>query len=393
MKIFHADMNSFFASCEQAENPELLGKPLVVCSNPKDNAGIVLAASYEAKSCGVKTAMLKREAQKLCPDAVFVASNFRLYCETSRKVMAIFDEFTPRKEPASIDEAYLDMTGTEYLFGDSLNAARLIQDAVKQRLGIGCSIGISTNKLLAKMASDMKKPLGITELYLDDVPQKLWPLKVSELFGVGRKTSEKLESLGIKRIGDLARTDYCELRRHFGEASAYYLMNSAKGIGPEDIDTESWCKNQSIGNEMTYDHNLTDMEEIRNELLFLTDTISYRLRKKHLKAKCVTVKIKYGDFSVITRSRTLHGTSDSTELFYETACKLFSDNWSGRPLRLLGVTLSAFDDDAQISLFSDETVFTSTAGKTDAVMDALREKYGYDAISRGSLLGRQHKKL
>lgn len=393
MKIFHVDMNSFFASCEQAARPELVGKPLVVCSNPKDNAGIVLAASYEAKYRGVKTTMLKRQALELCPDAVFVASDFHLYSDTSAKVMAIFDEFTPRKEPASIDEAYLDMTGTEYLFGSSLNAAQLIQNAVKERLNIGCSIGISTNKLLAKMASDMKKPMGITELYLEDVPQKLWPLKVSELFGVGRKTAEKLETLGIKTIGELARTDYNQLRRNFGEASAYYLMNSAKGIGEQDIDTEAWSKNQSIGSEMTYDHNLSDMEEIKNELLFLTDTTSYRLRQKHLKAKCVAVKIKYGDFTLVTRSRTLHDKSDSTELFYETACKLFSDNWSGKPLRLLGVTLSCFEDDAQISLFSDEHLCGSPAGKTDAVMDALREKFGYDAISRGSLLGRRHKKL
>ncbi len=185
MKIFHVDMNSFFASCEQAASPEYAKKPLIVCGDPQNRAGIVLAASYEAKAFGVKTTMPCYEAKRLCPNAIFVPCRHKLYAQVSRKVMAILDGFTPIKEQASIDEAYLDMTGTERLFGESAEAARKIQQRIYDELHIGCSVGISTNKLLAKMASDMKKPMGITELYENDVQQKLWPLPVRALFGVG----------------------------------------------------------------------------------------------------------------------------------------------------------------------------------------------------------------
>lgn len=282
MKIFHVDMNSFFASCEQAEAPQYLGKPLIVCGDPKARSGIVLAASYEAKAFGVKTTMFISDAKRLCPNAVFVPSRHRLYSEYSRKVMAILDDFTPLKEQASIDEAYLDMTGTERLFGESRHAAELIQQRIHDELGLGCSVGISTNKLLAKMA-DMKKPMGITELYEEDVHVKLWSLPVRELFGVGRKTAEKLGAIGINTIGDLAKTEEKLLYGLFGEAMTKYMLEASNGRGTDKLEPEGSVENQSIGNENTYSHDLSNLEEIDHELLFISDSVGFRLRKEKSK--------------------------------------------------------------------------------------------------------------
>jgi len=390
MKIFHVDMNSFFASCEQSMAPELAGKPVIVCGDPDNRAGIVLAASYEAKAFGVKTTMLMHDAKRLCPDAVFVCAHHREYVRISGLVMAILDDFTPVKEQASIDEAYLDMTGTEGLFGDSLHAAGLIQARIHDELAIGCSIGISTNKFLAKMASDMKKPMGITELYESDVPDKLWPLPVSQLYGVGKKTAEKLEGLGIGTVGELAAADVGMLRRVFGEAAAKYLANSAMGLGSDKVDPDEFAENQSIGNEMTYSHDITNIDEARGELLFLSDMVGYRLRKKEFAARCVTIKIKYSDFKVATRSKTSPAPIDSTDAIFAAAEKLFADNWTRRPVRLLGVTVSELSGGEQLSLFDGGG---EKVKKSDAVVDSLRERFGYESIERGSLLGRKQKKL
>ncbi len=391
MKIFHVDMNSFFASCEQAENPEYLGKPLIVCGDPKERTGIVLAASYEAKAFGVKTTMLNHEAKRLCPNAVFVPSRHKLYSAYSRKVMAILDDFTPIKEQASIDEAYLDMTGTERLFGDGRHAALLIQSRIHDELGLGCSIGISTNKLLAKMASDMKKPMGITELYEKDVPEKLWPMPVRELFGVGKKTAEKLNSFGITTIGELAKADEKFLYDSFGEAMARYLIASSNGKGEEKLEPDGTVESQSIGNENTYSHDLSSLDEINRELLFISDSVGYRLRKEKKQARCVTVKVKYYDFKVVTRSRTISAPFESTEEIYKTAAELFALNWNKKPVRLLGVTVSGFEEVSQLSFFNDVSSEKHTA--VDNSIDKLREKFGFNSISRASLMDKTNKKI
>ena len=391
MKIFHVDMNSFFASCEQAANPEYKGKPLIVCGDPKNRAGIVLAASYEAKAFGVKTTMLKHEAEKLCPNAVFVPSRHKFYSEVSRKVMAILDEFTPIKEQASIDEAYLDMTGTEKLFGDSLNAAKLIQSRIYNELNIGCSIGISTNKLLAKMASDMKKPMGITELYEKDVPEKLWKLPVGELFGVGKKTAEKLEQIGIYTIGNIAATEKEVLYNIFGEAMSKYLYESSRGIGNDKLDPDGTVENQSIGNENTYEHDLTDKDEIKRELMFISDSVGYRLRKEGKKARSVTVKIKYYDFKVITRSKTIPDNIVSTDAIYRIATELFFLNWNGYGVRLLGITVSGFEENDQLSLFGADA--KSKQNRVDESVDELRSKFGFNSVVRASIIDKKNKKI
>ena len=391
LKIFHVDMNSFFASCEQAVNPEYAKKPLVVCGDPENRAGIVLAASYEAKAFGIKTTMLCYEAKRLCPNAIFVPCRHRLYSEISRKVMAILDDFTPVKEQASLDEAYLDMTGTERLFGNSAAAARLIQQRIYDELHIGCSVGISTNKLLAKMASDMKKPMGITELYESDVPQKLWPLPVRELFGVGGKTAEKLEHYGITTVGGLAAMDEGWLCRTFGPATAKYLHEAANGRGSESLEPDGTVESRSVGNENTYSRDVTSMEEAFRELLFLCDSVGYRLRKEKKQARCVTVKIKYYDFKVVTRSRTLPLPFCDTDTLYKTASELFAANWSKKPVRLLGVTASGFDECEQITLFEDSAA--EKHGAVDESVDSLRRRFGYNSVVRASLMEKKNKKL
>lgn len=391
MKIFHVDMNSFFASCEQADHPEYKGKPLIVCGDPKNRAGIVLAASYEAKAYGVKTTMLNHEAKKLCPNAIFVPVRHHYYGEVSRKVMAILDDFTPVKEQASIDEAYLDMTGTEQLFGESREAAEKIQRRIYEELGIGCSIGISTNKLLAKMASDWKKPMGITEIYESDVETMLWPLPVGELFGVGKKTVEKLDKIGVRTIGDLAALPIEMLRPVFGEAASDYLFNASRGKGSEKLEPDGTVENQSIGNENTYSRDIASVEEANRELLFLCDSVGYRLRKEGKKARCVTIKIKYNDFKVVTRSHTLTAPLESTEALYRAATELFAANWSGKPLRLLGVTASEFDEGTQLSFFENEK--EKKERSMDLSVDRLREKFGYNSIKRASLMEKKDKKI
>lgn len=380
--IFHVDMNSFFASCEQSRNPELKNKPIIVAGDPKFRNGIVLAASYEAKAYGVKTTMLVHQARRLCPNAIMVQSNYADYSAMSKEVMKIFDDYTPSKQQASIDEAYLDMTGSETMFGNYIDAAKNIQDRILCELGLGCSIGISSNKLLAKMGSDMKKPMGITVLFPQDIEEKMWPLPVRELYGVGKVTSAKLDHLGIKTIGDLANADIRFITSICGDNMAHSIIDSANGKGSTDF--HRIVKNPSIGKETTFRKDISDIKIIEDELLLLSDKVSFRLRKKDVKARTVTLKIKYNDFKVITRSMTTTNQFTSTTFIYEQALKLFKKSAIKKPVRLLGISLSNFDEKLQLSLFDDNNEIKNS--KVDTITDILREKYGYNSIKRASLV-------
>lgn len=382
--IFHVDMNSFFASCEEAADPEIKGKPIIVCGDPAARSGIVLAASYAAKRMGVYTTQLIGDARKVCPHGVFLPARHGYYCEVSRKVMAILDRYTPLKEQASVDEAYLDMTGSGRLFGDPVHAAMLIQTEIKETLDIGCSIGISTNKLLAKMGSDMKKPMGITELYPDMIEEKMWPLPVKELFGVGKKTAEKLRGIGINTIGDITGLSEEYLIRMFGPASAKYLYESSRGIGADVLVPAEETEAKSMGNETTFSHDLTDREEISKALLMLSESVGRRLRKHGKKALCLTVKIKYSDFTLAQRSRTLQVPFDTTDTVYDLSKGIFFESWSGKPVRLLGVSASELNEGDQMMLVTDGR--TEKAENLDKSIDEVRKKFGWDSIGRASLL-------
>lgn len=392
--IFHIDMNSFFASCEQVIKPELKGKPIAVVGDASRRSGIVLAASYEAKAYGVKTTMPIYQAQQCLPSVILVSSTYGLYSDMSRKVMKIFDLYTPLKEQVSIDEAYLDMTGTEHIFGSPEEAAAKIQQQIFEELDLGCSVGISSNKLLAKMASDMKKPMGITPLFKEHVAEKLWPLPVGELYGIGKKTVPKLKALGIHTIKDLALADHAALKERFGEKSGNYMHRAANGEGSSNLVEAGTIGNKSVGNELTYSTDITELDRIKNELLLLADTVGHRLRHKMLKGRTLQIKIKYNDFTVITRSKTFNQPTDSTDFIFNEAFELMKANRGKKPIRLLGISLTNFESEivSQISLFAEEEKSGETQ-KVDIMVDALRDKFGYSAIKRASILDRKHGKI
>jgi DNA polymerase-4 len=382
-QILHIDMNSFFASCEQAVNPELKKAPLIVGGDPEKRSGIVLAASYDAKRYGVKTTMTLNEAARLCPGAVFVKPTHGLYEKMSRQVMQIFSEYAPAMEQLSIDEAFLDMTGTQSLYGDIMQVAKVIQNRILEELKLPCSVGISSNKLLAKMASDYKKPMGITTIYPHEVEEKIWPLKVSELFGVGKKSAIKLNQSGIQTIGQLAKTDILILNGLFGESMANMLHNYANGIDPSPVEPVKE-DSKSVGNEMTFPEDLTKTEDILRELLILSDKVAYRLRQKKLKGKTISIKVKYYDFSVITRAHTIDTVTDSADCIYNAVKELIKTNKLTKAIRLLGVTVTNFEDEnnQQLSLFTQD----NNTSKLDSMLDEIREKYGYSAVKRATNL-------
>lgn len=386
--IFHVDMNSFFASCEQALNPELKKQPLIVGGDPKTRRGIVIAASYDAKAKGVYTTQLVHEAARMCPEALLIKSTYGLYSEMSAKVMAILDDYTPVKQQASIDEAYMDMTGTEHLFGLPEEAAKKIQDRILKELDLPCSIGIAHNKLLAKMGSDFKKPMGITTIYEDEIEAKLWPLKVGELHGIGKKTVPKLNELGIKTIGDLAIYDFDKLMERFGYNSATHMQSLARGEGSVNVHTEREPA-KSVGNEITYSKDITTLEQIRDEVLLLADRVGYRLRKKMMSGKTISVKMKFSNFKVITRAKTLDAPTHHTEVIYDVALELMEKAFTGQPIRLLGVTVSSIDDEKnkQISLFDIETV--PEHSEVDHMVDEIRNKFGFGMIKRAALIDKK----
>jgi DNA polymerase-4 len=376
-------MNAFFASCEQAVNPELRKTPLIVGGDPYKRTGIVLAASYDAKHCGVKTTMALHEAAKLCPNATFIKPSGGLYEKMSKQVMAIFDQYTPAMEQVSIDEAFLDMTGTESLFGNILQVAEIIQLRILQELELPCSVGISSNKLLAKMASDYKKPMGITTIYPHEVQEKLWPLKVSDLYGVGKKSVIKLNQIGVKTIGHLAKIPMDVLISHFGNSTAQMMILHANGIDDSLVEPVSEGV-KSVSNELTFPKDLTQLKDICRELLVLSDKVAYRLRKKNLKGKTIGIKVKFFDFTVITRAKTIDVMTDSTDRIYQVVRELMIANQFNKPIRLLGVTVSNFDNEEiqQLSLFNQEI----STNKLDYMVDEIRKKHGYSAVKRATIL-------
>lgn len=391
--ILHVDMNSFFASCEQALQPKLKEKPLIVGGDPKKRRGIVLAASYDAKAYGVKTAMPIWEAVKRCPQATVIQPTHNLYGKISKEIMNIFDTYTPLKEQVSIDEAFLDMTGTEQLFGTVDDVSKAIQNRLLKDLDIPCSVGISSNKLLAKMGSDYKKPLGITKIYPEDVPKMLWHLPVGELHGVGRKTTPALWRIGVKTIGDLAHCSMASLIKVVGQKHAAHLHQSAHGIDHRPVDPHHRSDTKSISNEITFSTDLKDLNILKKEALLIADSVGWRLRRHLLKGRTISIKVKYSNFKVITRSMTLDHPTDVTDIIYQKACDLL-DIIPLQPIRLLGIGISNFGNQSyeQLSLFEQEAEEDVCKKEhVDQLVDTLRERFGYHAVKRASLVHNKYK--
>ncbi len=383
--VFLVDMNAFFISCEMTRNRELIGKPAAVAGDPSRRTGIILAANYEARSYGVKTAMVLHEALKLCPDMQLVPPDHSFYQKMSHEVMQILYNYTPSIEKNSIDEAWLDMSGTEALFGKPVQAAETIMADIKTTLGLWCSIGISDNKFLAKMASDMKKPLGITELWLKDVQYKLWPLPVNNMYGIGSKTASKLKGLGIQTIGDLAGYDRGQLIKSFGKVGEEYHLK-ANGIDDSPILLQSEDI-KSIGRSTTLPQDSTDLDYLKLVLMALAEDVGMTARRNDKRGRTIHLTIKFSSFESISRQMTIPATCATKDIF-GAGLKLLRDNLNkNKPIRLIGISLGGFEDQElhQLSLFED-TIEDARYEKIDRVMDEIRDKYGLEKVQRAALI-------
>lgn len=366
--ILLCDLDAFFASVEQLDNPELRGKPVIVGGTP-ETRGVVAACSYEARKYGVRSAMPVKKALELCPRSIIVPVNMRRYREVSDRVLAIFDRFAPQIEPVSVDEAYLAVKK-----GTGIDTARAIRSAVKRELELPISIGISANKLLSKIACGMAKPDSMKALWPEDVPEVLWPLPVRILPGVGPSTEKKLKLHGIKTVGDLAGFSEEALVRLLGQHGKT-LQKYARGVDERELEPEREAR--SISEETTFPHDIPDKIYVMNALMELSEGVGYRLRRKGLKAKTISLKLRFADFTTITRDTTLAEGTDRDLEIYRTAKALF-DRCSGRPpWRLVGVKAAGLEGCRQLSLFS---YAPEKETKINLVKDRLRDKYGRDIL-------------
>ena len=388
--IFLVDMNAFFISCEMTRNDSLVGIPAAVAGDPKKRTGIILAANYEARSFGVKTTMVLHEALKLCPKLTIVPPDHHFYGQKSEEVMDLLSKYTPTLEQNSIDEAWLDMTGSEGLFGKPVVAAKRIMDEIKDRLGLWCSIGIAENKFLAKMAAEMKKPLGITELWEQDIPIKLWPLPVKEMYGIGGKTAEKLNRMGIRTIGEIAKFDINTIVKAFGKSgNEIYLY--ANGIDDSPVLACKTDDMKSIGRSTTLPEDISDIEKAKIVLMELADDIGMTARRHNKKGRTVHLTLKYADFQVVTRQTTIPATCTTKEI-YQAGCSLLEQNWNRlHPVRLIGISLSGFHEDCssdQLSLFDhmEDNGKNEKNERIDKAMDKIRSKHGSEKITFAALI-------
>lgn len=378
-------MNAFFAACHQAQEPALKGKPVLVSGDPSSRHGIVLTASYEARRFGVKTAMPTAQALRLCPQALIVAPNFRLYSFYSKQIMAILNSFTPLVEQYSIDEAWLDVSGCENLFGPADNIAREIKQKIKHQLDLSCSIGIAPSKILAKMASDLEKPDGLVIITADNIASRIWPLAVDKLFGVGPQTTAALNSLGVFTIGDLAGFPLAVLKQRFG-AYGPYLAQLAQGQDHSLVDPNPDTA-KSIGNSITLPQDAETAAEIETILLALAEEVGTRLRRRNLKGSTITVSVKTPDFRLITRSRTYPEATNLTETIYRRAGEIYRQHLQGRRVRLVGVTVSnitAAGAGTQLSLFSASE--DDKRARLAQTVDQVRARFGDRSLVRARLL-------
>ncbi|MED4284853.1 DNA polymerase IV [Priestia megaterium] len=394
--ILHIDCNAYFASVEIANEPSLEGKPVVVSGNVKRN-GMVIAANYVARGYGIKATMPLWEAKQKCPNLIVRQSQFDLYRETSSEIFHYLTSISSLMEPASIDEAYLDITDAWEL-GTPMEIAEKIRTEILERFKIPVSIGISTCKVLSKMASDMQKPLGITVLRKRDLSSVIWPLPVNELHGCGKKTSEKMNNMGIYTIKDLAKADEYKLKSTLGK-NGLLLKNWANGIDERPVDKDAAYDYKSIGNTTTLEKYSSEEITLVEVLEKLSKSVSKRLSNKRVVGGTIQITIRYAeDFKTITRSRKLtNPTSDQKEILHY-AILLFRKNWSGDLVRLLGISLHQIeqqkDSTKQLDLFSfeeDAAKYEKKEPLTKAIA-SLKEKFGDQTIRTGyDLLDNQRK--
>lgn len=378
--ILHVDMDAFFASIAQLDDPSLRGKP--VLTGGTGPRAVVTTASYEARPFGCRSAMPMAEARRRCPQAIVVQVPGSRIREVSHRLFEILHEVTPVVQPVSVDEAFLDVTGSERLLGDPVAIARRLQTRIFEDLKISASVGVSHNKFLAKLASDLNKPAGLTVIRPEDVDVVLPPLEVGRIWGIGPATLAKLEALGIKTIGDLRRYGPKQLERRFGDAGAHW-RRLAHGLDDRVVHTDRQAK--SISQEQTFGIDVGDPEQLRWVLLGQADHVAARLRRHGLRAGGVTLKLRTGDFHTVTRSKKLDRLTDESDVLRAAAGEVF-ENWRRErfaPLRLIGVgaeRLSA--EPAQLELFPDEG--NQKRRNLDATVDRIVERFGKGIIQRGA---------
>ena len=385
--ILHIDVNSAFLSwtavdmLEKGAEEDIRLLPSAIAGDPERRHGIILAKSEIAKKAGIKTAMTLNEAFRRCPDLKLYPPSHSLYGEYSDKLYELLSEYTDVIERFSIDECWLDYTGSEKIFGTPEEAAAKISARIKEELGFTVNIGISTNKLLAKMASEMEKPDKIHTLYPNEIEEKMWPLPVRELFGVGRATEETLTKLGMKTIGDVAKADLSLLQNVLKPAMGKAIHDRANGIDDSTVTKAEEHESKNIGHSDTTSDDVVSEEEALYYLLSQSERVGVRLRKAGKKANVVTVQLKNSAFKTYSHQRKLSKSISTTTEIYSIASELFSEMWRGDALRLLGVSLSDLkDEEGQISLFDEKE-----ADELEKAQDIIREKYGKDAITRGTL--------
>lgn len=376
--ILHCDLNNFYASCEVLQNPSLRGKPVAVGGKEEDRHGVVVAANYEAKKFGVKCGVTTHEAKKLCKDLVICSPHFSLYNKCSRMVRKIYESYTDKVEVFSIDECFLDVTHSK-IFGSPVEIANEIRERVKKEVGLTISVGVSYNKTFAKIGSDYKKPDATTVITEENFKTIVWPLPVGDLFGVGRKLKEKLMRFGVLTIGDLAHMDRNFLISEFGKVGDD-LYKKANGLDDGEVGAEEESP-KSIGNSATFYKDLTDLKDISLAFTTIAESVAERMIKKNIKvAHTLSITIRDADLKFYQKQCQI-SPCRSSELFSKTAFKLFTENFTFlKRVRLLGISVSGFDERAQISLFDEKT------DKFDDIMSKIRQKYGHNKIVRANAL-------
>lgn len=380
-QIIHVDMDAFYASVEQRDNPSLRGLPVVVGGNP-NSRGVVSTASYEARKAGIHSAMPLAEARRRCPQAIFLPVNGKKYRQVSQQIHEIFLTYTPLVEPLSLDEAFLDVTASTGLFGSAEKIASTIKQRIQNELDLCASVGVANNKFLAKLASDLEKPNGFVVVNPNSVQEFLDPLSVSRIWGVGEKMLQRLDHLNIHTVHDLRMADPALLARLFGSwGNQIYLL--AHGI--DDRPVESIREAKSIGRETTFAYDLADRETLETILLELACDVGQSLRRERLKGKTITLKIRYEDFRTLSRSHTLSQATHLEDIIYTEARQLLREVSLQRPLRLIGVTVSSLmnQEEGQLSLFDEPD---QNQEKLVKVIDSILEKYGENSIMRARLL-------
>jgi len=379
--ILLADMNAFFASVTQVLEPELQGKPLLIAGDREKRRGIILTASYEAKRKGVKTGMAIWEAKLYCPEAILRSPDYPAYIDFSGRILSILRDFSPLVEPFSIDEAFVELTGTESLWGPPLEAARAIKKRIKEEVGVLCSVGIGPSKVVAKMAAELQKPDGLTILTAEDIPARLWPLPIKDLYGVGHRMEKHLQNMGVRTVGDLAQSPVELLHRRFGVVGVR-LHQFAHGEDGSPVDPYSLDRVKSIGHQVTLPRDYKSLEEIDIVLLELAEAICRRARQGNYTGKTVSLYVRGHDFSGLGRSKSFPRPTASPDKVCHLARRLFRQHWPPeKPVRLLGIALSNLIQPQfrQLCFFDKEELLYDT-------VDEIKDRFGETSLLRSSFL-------